>query len=120
LDIQKTRMMVPHVGETFTGVITGVTNFGFFVQLNEFFVEGLVHVTTLGRDYYVFDESRMSLTGRQSGQSFTIGTKVKVQLAAANVTKHKLDFELVREVQEQRRPPPRSSAPWKKHPRHRS
>jgi len=97
MDIQKTRMMTPHVGETFTGTITGVANFGFFVQLDDYFVEGLVHVTTLGRDYYVFDETRLALTGRRSGRVFAPGTKVKVLLAGANVAKHQLDFELLRD-----------------------
>src|SRR5581483_2932929 len=50
MDIQKTRFMEPHVGETFDGVVTSVTNFGFFVQLTKYFVEGLVHVTSLGSD----------------------------------------------------------------------
>jgi len=95
LDIQKVRLMESRVGETFTGVISSVTNFGFFVQLNEFFVEGLVHVTNLGNDYFVFDEARMVLRGRRSGQVFAMGQKVKVQLAAANVLKHQLDFQLL-------------------------
>lgn len=95
MDIQKVRLMESRVGETFTGVISSVTNFGFFVQLNEFFVEGLVHVTNLGNDYFVFDEARMILRGRRSGQVFSMGQKVKVQLAAANVLKHQLDFQLL-------------------------
>ena len=95
LDIQKVRLMESRVGETFTGVISSVTNFGFFVQLNEFFVEGLVHVTNLGNDYFVFDEPRMVLRGRRSGQVFSMGQKVKVQLAAANVLKHQLRFPVI-------------------------
>jgi ribonuclease R len=116
LDIQKTRLMEPHVGKSFSGVISGVTNFGFFVQLDEFFVEGLVHVTNLGNDYYVFDEDRMTLTGRRSNQVFGIGTKVKVLLAAANILKHQLDLELVgapRSAKPTHRPPPK-----KHHSRH--
>jgi ribonuclease R len=96
LDIQKVRLMESRVGEEFTGVISSVTNFGFFVQLNEFFVEGLVHVTTLGNDFFVFDEARMQLRGRRTGQTFSMGQKVNVRLAAANVLKHQLDFQLLR------------------------
>jgi len=96
LDIQKVRLMESRVGEEFTGVISSVTNFGFFVQLNEFFVEGLVHVTTLGNDFYVFDEARMTLRGRRTGQTFSMGQKVNIRLAAANVLKHQLDFQLLR------------------------
>jgi ribonuclease R len=95
LDIQKTRLMESRVGKTFTGVISSVTNFGFFVQLDEFFVEGLVHVTSLGKDYFMFDEARMILRGRRSGQVFAMGQKVTVRLAAANVLKHQLDFQLL-------------------------
>jgi len=95
LDIQKVRLMESRVGETFTGVISSVTNFGLFVQLNEFFVEGLVHVTGLGNDYFVYDEARMTLRGRKSGRTFSMGQKVTVKLAAANVLKHQLDFQLL-------------------------
>ena len=95
LDIQKTRLMEPRVGETFTGTISSVTNFGFFVQLIEFFVEGLVHVTTLGRDYFIFDEARMALRGQRTGRVFAMGQKVTVRLAAANILKHQLDFQLI-------------------------
>jgi len=95
LDIQKVRLMESRVGKDFTGVISSVTNFGLFVQLNEFFVEGLVHVTHLGNDFFVFDEDRMILRGRRTGRLFAIGQKVKVKLAAANVLKHQLDFQLL-------------------------
>jgi ribonuclease R len=98
LDIQKVRLMESRVGEEFTGVISSATNFGFFVQLDDFFVEGLVHVTNLGNDYYVYDENRMTLTGRRTGQAYAMGQKVKVQLAAANVIKHQLDFQLISEA----------------------
>ena len=95
LDLQKVRLMESRVGETFTGVISSVTNFGLFVQLNEFFVEGLVHVTTLGNDYYVFDEARMTLRGRRTGRTYAMGQAVHVRLAAANVAKRQLDFKLL-------------------------
>jgi ribonuclease R len=65
------------------------------VQLTKYFVEGLVHVTNLGSDYFIFDEHRMTLTGRRSGKVFMLGTKVKVRLTAANIVKHQLDFELL-------------------------
>ncbi len=95
MDIQKVRLMESHVGERFSGSISSVTNFGFFVQLDPYFVEGLVHVTNLGNDFFVFDEARMILTGRRTGRVFALGQKVKVQLAAANLVKHQLDFELI-------------------------
>jgi ribonuclease R len=99
MDIQKVRLMEPHVGETFSGSVSGVTNFGFFVQLDRYFVEGLVHVTNLGNDYYFFDEARMTLTGRRAGKVFSLGTKVNIRVAAANVLKKQLDFQLLSGVQ---------------------
>lgn len=95
LDIQKVRLMEPYVGEEFTGAVSSVTNFGFFVQLDRFFVEGLVHVTSLGNDYYIFNEDRLTLTGRRTGRLFALGTKVKVQLVSVNIDKHQLDFKLL-------------------------
>jgi ribonuclease R len=103
INLQKVRLMDSRVGETFTGVISSVTNFGFFVQLNEFFVEGLVHVTTLGSDYFVYDEARMTLRGRRTGRAFGMGQAVQVRLAAANAVKRQLDFELVASARPSRR-----------------
>jgi len=120
LDLQKVRLMESRVGETFTGVISSVTNFGIFVQLNEFFVEGLVHVTTLGQDYFVFDEARMTLRGRRTGQTFSMGQKVNVRLAAANALKRQLDFQLLSaERPRAPAPPPKHSHPRKHRSRRR-
>jgi len=96
-DVQKARLMKQHVGESFDGVISGVTAFGIFVQLAEYFVEGLVHISHLRGDYYVYDELRMTLSGQRSGRSYRMGQTVRVQLAAANIEKRQLDFELVEE-----------------------
>jgi ribonuclease R len=120
LDIQKVRLMEPHVGETFDGTISSVTNFGLFVQLNDYFVEGLVHVTQLGNDYYAYDEARMILRGTRTGHTFEMGQKVKVQLAAANVIKHQLDFQLLNSDGQRipgRRPPGSTSKSSHPHPK---
>jgi len=105
MDIQKARLMKPHVGETFNGVISSVTNFGFFVQLDEFFVEGLVHVTNLGHDYFTFNEARMTLIGRRTGRVFSMGLKVKIRLAAVNVLKHQLELDLLSDKTDPRAKP---------------
>ncbi len=115
MDVQKVRLMEPHVGETFSGVISGVTNFGFFVELDTYFIQGLVHVTNLGSDYYVFDENRQTLSGRRNGHTFAMGQKVKVQLASANVLKRQIDFQL---VSESPRPRQQDSKPQKHFHRH--
>jgi ribonuclease R len=115
LDIQKVRLMEPHVGESFAGVISGVTNFGIFIQLDQYFVEGLVHITTL-KDFFVFDEVRMLLRGRRSGQTFAMGQKVKIQLAAANVIKRQLDFQLLDGAAGPRSPKAPPAAPGQPQP----
>lgn len=95
LDVQRVRLMEKHVGEKFTGVISGVTNFGLFVVLNQPFVEGLVHVTNLKDDYYFFDEVRVTLRGKRTGRVFRMGQPVNILLASANSIKRQLDFELI-------------------------
>jgi len=105
MDVQKVRLMEKFLGDPFTGVISGVTKFGIFVQLNEYFVEGLVHVSHLRGDYYEYDEVRMVLRGTRSGRLFQMGQPVEVQLAAANPVKRQLDFELLEARPEKGRRP---------------
>lgn len=113
LDIQKARLMEPFVGQEFTGFVSSVTNFGIFVQLDRYFVEGLVHITNLPNDYFMFDEARMVLRGKRSGRMFSMGQKVKVQLAKADPIKHQLDFELLSSEQPAR---PAHAGPASAHP----
>ncbi len=94
LDVQRVRLMEKRVGETFKGVISGITRFGIFVVLNQPFVEGLIHVTNLTDDYYFYDEVRVTLRGKRTGRTFRMGQAVDVTLAGANVVKRQLDFEL--------------------------
>jgi len=84
-----------HVGDIQPGVITGVTKFGFFVELKDVYIEGLVHVSTLAGDYYKFDEFEQSLVGERTHSAFGMGDKVQVQIARVNVEERKIDFELV-------------------------
>lgn len=94
IDVQRVRFMENRVGEEFTGVVSGVAAFGFFVQLAEAFVEGLVRVADLD-DYYVFQEDRLALVGKRTGKAFRMGTPVKVQLVGANAQKGQIDFKLL-------------------------
>jgi ribonuclease R len=94
LDLKRAQLMTRRVGETFDAVITGVTSFGMFVQPTEVFVEGLVPVAGLADDYYIYDELRSQLRGRRTGQTYRLGQKVRVRLAAANTEKRQLDFAL--------------------------
>ncbi|MBI2069643.1 MAG: ribonuclease R [Elusimicrobia bacterium] len=105
LDLKKVQVMTSRVGESFNGIISNVTAFGFFVQLNDIFVEGLVHVSNLRDDYYIYNEARSTLTGRRTGRVLHMGRPVRVKLAAANLAKRQLDFELEQAL------PPRGHQP---------
>ncbi len=91
----KCEYMQDKVGEVFQGVISAVTSFGFFVELKEIFVEGLVHVSTLGQDFYHFDPIRHCLIGERTGARFAIGDLVEVKVAKVNLDERKIDLELI-------------------------
>ncbi|WDD98202.1 ribonuclease R [Thalassomonas actiniarum] len=93
-DWLKCEFMQDHVGDTFTGVIATVTNFGLFVRLSELHIEGLVHITSLGHDYYHYDDIRMSLTGENTGAKYHVGDVVEVKVAAVNLDEKKIDLVL--------------------------
>jgi ribonuclease R len=87
--------MEQHVGGEFEGVISGVTSFGLFVELDESKVNGLVHVTQLPHDYYQFDPIRKTLSGERSGREFRLGDRVRIVVMKASVEDRKIDFRLV-------------------------
>lgn len=91
----KTEYMMDKVGETFDGIISGVTNFGLFVELAEIFVDGLVHISSLGDDYFHFDPAKQRLIGDRTNRTYRLGDAVKVRLLRADLDDAKLDFELV-------------------------
>ena len=97
-DWLKCEFMQDHVGSNFTGVISTVTNFGMFVRLQELHIEGLVHITSLGRDYYHYDDVRMSLTGENSGVKFRVGDIVNVKVEAVNLDEKKIALALSDEM----------------------
>jgi ribonuclease R len=88
------RFMEGKIGETYTGRISGVTSFGFFVLLDSFFVEGLVHLKTLGNDNYVYDERHHRHTGRRTGQVFQLGDLVRIRVSSASLYDLELRFGL--------------------------
>jgi ribonuclease R len=93
----KCKYMREHLGEEFSGVVTAVTTFGIFVTLEAMYVEGLVHITELGGDYYKFDEVRQELRGERTGIRYSLGAKVRVQVSRVDLDGRKIDFRLVRE-----------------------
>jgi ribonuclease R len=98
LDRYRIRFMKEKVGEVFEGVISGVTAFGFFVELEDIFVEGLVRVTSLHDDYYHYHEKRYCLIGERTHQTFRIGDEVKVRLERVDVERRHIDFGLVKKM----------------------
>ena len=83
------------VGDVVEGVITGTAKFGFFVELSDVFVEGLVHVSALSGDYFHYDQGAQCLVGEKSGRVYGLGDLVEVQVVKVNVDERKVDFELI-------------------------
>ena len=93
----KCRFMRDHLGEEYAGTVSAATSFGMFVLLDELYVEGLVHITELGGEYFRFDEARQELRGERSGVRYTVGSRVRVQVSRVDLDGRKIDFRLVRE-----------------------
>ena len=83
------------VGEEYNGYISGVRPFGLFVELEDFFIEGLIHLTRLPEDRYEYLEARHVLIGTNRGKSFRLGDRVRVRVDAANLESRQIDFSLV-------------------------
>ena len=96
----KCKYMREHLGEEYGGVVTAATTFGIFVTLDAMYVEGLVHITELGGEYFKFDEMRQELRGERSGMRYAIGSRVRVQVSRVDLDGRKIDFRLVREGEE--------------------
>jgi ribonuclease R len=90
----KCYFMQDKLGEEYTGIITGVTTFGIFVQLDQLFVEGMVHITDLGQDYFQYDDARHELKGERSGKKFQLTDRVSVQVVRVDLESRKIDLRL--------------------------
>jgi ribonuclease R len=93
-DWLKCEFMLDHVGDVFEGVIASVTNFGFFVRLIEFHIDGLVHISSLEKDYFRYDEVKQHLIGESFGTVYRLGDPVEVKIASVNLDERKIDFLL--------------------------
>lgn len=91
----KCEYLQQHLGEVFEGIISGVTGFGFFVELADLYVEGLVHVSSLSSDYYHYDNAKHRMIGERSGKSYSLGDLVVVEVAKINLEERKVDLLLV-------------------------
>ena len=91
----KCKYMREHLGEEYGGVVSAATSFGLFVTLDAMYVEGLVHITELGGEYFRFDEARQELRGERTGMRYAIGTRVRIQVSRVDLDGRKIDFRLV-------------------------
>ncbi|MEI6089136.1 MAG: ribonuclease R [bacterium] len=91
-----TVMASRQVGEIFDGKVTGITRYGLYVQLNDIFCEGLLHIKDMWDDYYFYDEVKLQMYGKRNKKVFTYGTKIKVKIVKVNVDKREIDLELVK------------------------
>jgi ribonuclease R len=91
----KCEYLMDRVGEQYTGVVSAVTGFGLFVMLDDLYVEGLIHVTGLPKDYYYHEASQHRMVGERTGRIFRLGQKLSVKVVRVNLEERKIDFELV-------------------------
>jgi ribonuclease R len=104
--------MQDHVGEIFSGIISGVTQFGLFVTLDELHIDGLVHISDLGQDYFQYDAAKHMLRGERTGVKYQLAGRVKVKVVRVNLEQAKIDFVLVEDI-----PSPKGEGEQRKHPR---
>ncbi|MDR3491018.1 MAG: ribonuclease R [Gammaproteobacteria bacterium] len=105
VDWLKCEFMLNKVGEDFPGVIGNVTGFGFFVELKDIYVEGLVHISTLPNDYYQFEATKQALRGERAGRVFQLGDVIKVRVARVDLDQRQIDFVLADEADAQSKNP---------------
>ncbi|MGB0238606.1 MAG: ribonuclease R [Cycloclasticus sp.] len=107
----KCEFMMDKIGQEFEGVVSSVTSFGLFVELSKVYIDGLVHVTALGDDYYHFDASKHRLLGERSNQSYRLGDRVKVKVVKVNLDDKKIDLALAGAQQKKKRMVKRNKKP---------
>ncbi|THB71968.1 MAG: ribonuclease R [Gammaproteobacteria bacterium] len=93
----KCQYMHDKIGEEYDGLITGVTSFGMFVEITDVYVEGLVHVTAMGNDYFHFDPVVHTMRGERTGKVYRLGDKVHIQVVRVDIEEKQIDFDLVSE-----------------------
>jgi ribonuclease R len=95
IEWKKVRFMAGKLGEAFPGYVTGVQAFGLFVELDEIYVQGLVHVSAMTNDYYAFNEKAHLLKGENTKTTYRLGDRVEVQVARVDLERRQIDFALV-------------------------
>jgi ribonuclease R len=96
IDWKKAAFMVDRVGEEHGAIVSSIVSFGLFVELEDLYIDGLVHISTMDDDFYRFVEARHMLVGERTGRRFKIGDEVRVRVARVNSFTKKIDFQLAR------------------------
>jgi ribonuclease R len=91
----KTYFMRDRIGDEYNGTVSAVTSFGMFVALDEIFIEGLVHVSELGQDYFHYDQAKHMMLGERTGKRYRLGDRVRIKVMRADIETSKIDFSLV-------------------------
>ena len=115
----KTYFMRDRIGEEYNGTISAVTSFGVFVALDEIFIEGLVHVSELGQDYFHYDQAKHWMLGERTGKRFRLGDRVRIKVIRADIETSKIDFALMQSGDAIADTHAKSKAPRKKSPKRR-
>lgn len=98
--VKQLEFMEDKIGETFHGIISGVTSFGIFVELTDYLIEGMVHITNLRDDYFIYEETKYRLIGQYHGQIYQLGDPVIVMVALVNLDERIIDFELIESLRD--------------------
>lgn len=114
VSLKKCQFMADKVGEVFSGFVSGVQPFGFFVELEDLFVEGLVHISSIPDDFYMFEEDLQRLLGQHRRRIFQVGGEVQVTVAKVDLDRREIDFVLAGEESASRVPAPKSRVPGPK------
>ena len=91
----KCYFMQDKVGKIFEGTVAGVTGFGLFVELDDIYIEGLLHVTELGSDYFAYDKQKHAMVGERTSAQYRLGDRLKVKVVRVDLETSKIDFSLV-------------------------
>ena len=112
--VMQVEYMKRHIGDEFHAVISGVTNFGIFIELTDLLVQGLLHVRDLSDDYYLYDEKQYTLKGRRTGKQYRLGDTLEVKVVRVNPEDRQIDFSLVEKDDNkiQRRHKHERDGPW--------
>lgn len=93
--LAQTMLAKKNLGESFNGTITGVTNFGLFITLDEIYAEGLLHLKDMYDDFYIYDEKNMRVVGKKTKKIFSFGKRLRVKIVDANIDKRRIDLDYI-------------------------